>query len=279
MNEIFFSILLAFLGYSLLNIGQACQKIGLSVKNSYRKKGWSIWVAATIATFFSVLIVYIAISLGSISIVGALSGSGLVSLTVFSRFVMKEELASKEIIGVMMIIASAITIGSFARNPATASVHYTGLYLYVGISIGFYLVLTLFSLKRPFLGIILGGFSGLLAGFSSVLQKVTTTEAQSIFLHPEGIVKGLFEAIKSPFTVAWVLLSLFSMVVLQFSYSKGKTITIIPTFTAHFIMVPVFGGVIVFAETLTWVQWAGVILMVAGSILVTIKRREQTVQY
>jgi drug/metabolite transporter (DMT)-like permease len=275
MEHSLISLLLAFCGYSLLNIGQACQKIGLEDRKHHRLRGWSLWIGATAATFVSVLVVYAAISLGSVSLVGAMSGSGLASLTLFSRFVMKEKITNKEYLGLAFIIIASVFIGTFSTSAAEAGIHYTTLYLFFAAIVGFYCISGIVTWRKQLLGMVLGGFSGSLAGFSSIFQKVTTTESGSIFFHPEGVVQGFFQAIANPLTLVWILLSLISMIVLQFSYKYGRAIRIIPSFTVNFILMPVIGGLIVFSEALHILQWFGIAIMVSGSLLVTIQKQQK----
>ena len=83
MAKILLSMLIAFIGYSAQYIAAACQKIGLKVKETKKLKGWAIWVLATSFTSVSVFIVLYAVAIGNVSIVGAMAGTGLVSLAVF----------------------------------------------------------------------------------------------------------------------------------------------------------------------------------------------------
>lgn len=276
MDDTVLSLLLAFLGYSILNIGQAGQKIGLAKRFEEPAAGWTVWGIATAATFISVLIVYIAISFGSVSLVGAMTGSGLASLTIFSRFVMKEKITGREGTALFLIVAAAVLIGVFRRPLGGTEPSYTALYLFFGIGIGIYLTLTILSWKKKLFGMVLGSFAGFLGGFSTIFQKVTTAEAANIFFHDEGVVAGFFHAIKNPLTAVWILLSVASMIILQFSYKGGKAIRIIPAFTVNFILAPVLGGLIVFSESLFIVQWIGIIIMVIGSVLITVTREEKT---
>jgi drug/metabolite transporter (DMT)-like permease len=276
MNLPLAAILLSFLGYSILNIGQAFQKIGLSKKNDRPIAGWSIWAAATFATFISFLIVYVAISFGSVAIIGAMSGSGLASLAVFSRFAMKEKILKQEVIGILVIVAASVMIGLFSKKYIEPSIYRLGLYLFLGAGLLFYTAAGFLLRKQGLLGFVLGGLSGFLGGSSSVFQKVTTTEAGGMFFSELGFIRGFLNALENPFTVVWVLLSVISMIVLQFSYKWGKAITIIPSFTVSFIIAPVIGALVVFSESLHPIQWAGIGIMIAGSILLTAKTSRQT---
>jgi uncharacterized membrane protein len=90
MNLTVLSLLIAFAGYSVQNISQASQKIGFLRMKKDRKTGMIIWGAATVGTGLSTLILLTAVSLGQVSLVGAMAGTGLVSMTIYSRFVIKE---------------------------------------------------------------------------------------------------------------------------------------------------------------------------------------------
>ncbi len=275
MNLPLAAILLSFLGYSILNIAQAFQKIGLSKKNDRPVAGWSIWAVATFATSISFLIVYVAISFGSVAIVGAMSGSGLASLALFSRFAMKEKILKQEIIGIAVIVAASGMIGVFSKKYIEPSIYRPGLYLFLGVGLFIYIFAGFLLRKRGRLGFVIGGLSGFLGGSSSVFQKVTTTEAGGAFFSELGFIRGFIDALGNPFTVVWVLLSVISMIVLQFSYKWGKAITIIPSFTVSFIIAPVVGGLVVFSETLHPIQWAGIGVMIVGSVLLTARTSRQ----
>ncbi len=84
------TVIIAFTGYTLLNIGQAGQKMGLGIRNDNCIAGVSIWTISTLATVISFPVVFYAIATGYVSVVGAMAGSGLLSLALFGRFVMCE---------------------------------------------------------------------------------------------------------------------------------------------------------------------------------------------
>ena len=116
MHSVLLSILVAFGGYSLLNVAQASQKIGLARYKTHKLSGAVLWAAATVCTSLSVFVLLWAVSLGSVSIVGAMAGTGLASLAVFSAVVMKERIRGIEIAGVAVIFGAAVLIGLFAEE-------------------------------------------------------------------------------------------------------------------------------------------------------------------
>ena len=80
----------------------------------------------------------------------------------------------------------------------------------------------------------------------------------------------------NPFAVIWIVLSLSSVLILQFSYKKADAIRIIPVFSASMIIVPVIGGVLCLAETLHPLQWIAVPLILGGLLLLTIRKPENS---
>ncbi len=280
------SILLASLGYSLLNISQAVQKIGLARAKEKRLQGIALWIAAAVGMLFSSILVFAAVALGNASLAGAMSAIGLAALAVFSHFVMKERVGVKEIAAIAVIILAAALIGLFSTGSQAAVVRLDVLFVMLGAAVVACVALWIvLGKKGTAAGVVIGVFSGILGGFVLLFQKVSTSDvgkSMSIFqLSPEaagGVWGQILAMVSNPFTVAWILLSLLSLVVLQFAYKKAEAIRIIPFFTASCVVVPVVGGVLCLDERLHPVQWVGVVLILGGLILLTVKRKAAEAQ-
>jgi drug/metabolite transporter (DMT)-like permease len=262
MQSAALSLVIAFIGYSLLNITQAGQKIGLARRAENRVRGWIIWIAATAGTSVAFFVILGAISLGSISLVGAMAGTGLASLAVFSYFVMGERLRVRGIIALVVIIGGAVLVGLFAENTPGGAVRKPLLWGILAGGSSLYIIACLVTGKRSFAGAVIGGFSGFLGAYSQVFQEYGTTSASIA----DGVGPFLLSLVTNPITLVWVGLSVVSMIVLQFSYKHGPAIRIIPTFTGNFIVVPVVGGVLIFGQTLLLAQWVGVGLIAIGAV-------------
>ncbi len=271
MAKALISILLAFAGYSILNISQAVQKFGLGLLPGKRIKGLTIWTLATLSTTGSIFIVLCAVAIGSVSLVGAMAGTGLASLAVFSNFVMKEKIGKREIMGILIILSGAAFIGALAAEPEPKAIKLTILFILLS-SVSVFYILSLLILRKNhgFIGILIGGFAGALGGFIPLFQKVTALNLgrTGSLLAESSWFGGMLTNI---YALIWILLSIVSMLILQFSYKWDKAIRIIPAFTANYIMIPVLGGVICFTEKLHLLQWLGVVFILIGVFLLTVK--------
>jgi drug/metabolite transporter (DMT)-like permease len=273
MNLTVLSLLIAFAGYSVQNISQASQKIGFLKMKEDKKKGMIIWGAATVGTGLSTLILLAAVSIGQVSLVGAMAGTGLISMTLYSMFIMKEKPGKNEIIGVCLILISAVFIGIFS-DDAHKSVIVLNLLVIklIAVSLIYGFLWTLFRKKKKVLCVVLGGFAGALGGFVSQFQKISTSASLDGQLITESV-SGI-DSLLNPFTLFWILLSITSMTVLQFAHKNGQPMQVIPSFSANFILIPVIGGVTCFGEVLHPVQWMAVGVIIIGVLMITIKKEE-----
>ena len=274
MIDAFLSLAVSFVGYSVRNISQACQKIGLTLWSESRVKGSVIWIIGTLGTTGSLLIIMYAVSIGNVALVGAMAGSGLVSLSLFSWLVMKEEIGRREVFGITLILIAAVLLGRFRRADSAAPIMIYALF------ITFFVVVLLYSLawfvcrKNPrVIGVVIAGLAGCLMGFVTQFQKVSISEIgreSALFSGDSGFVG----VASNPYTLIWVLLSMAALVILQFAYKRDRAIRLIPAFTANYIFIPVVGGIISFGERLHPLQWVGVALILIGVIVITSRKSQ-----
>ena len=276
------SLLFAFAGYSIHSIAQAGQKIGLAITDRHRAKGVIVWILSTLSMPIAAFLILYAVSIGNASLVGAMSGSGLATLAVFSHLYMHEGISKQELIGVFTVIVAAILIGSFRLDTIAKEPSLSALYIYLPVVCGSYLLFWLLFRKRiDIVGIAIAGFAGALGGFVPLFQKVSTSPrglSQPLLrfhFRTESPISTLLQKgadlLSNPWALAWIVISLLSMVVMQFAYRRGKAIQLIPAFAANTIAVPVVGGIVAFEERLHPVQWIGVALIITGVFLLTLK--------
>ena len=276
------SLIAAFSGYSIHSVAQAGQKIGLATAAERKARGLAIWILSTLCMPAAVFLILYAVSIGNASLVGAMSGSGLASLAIFTHLFMRERITIRELIGVFTIVAAAILIGAFRADTAVVSPSLTALYAYFPTVCGSYLLLWLiFRRRSQIVGIVIAGLAGAMGGFVPLFQKVSTTPLglSRPLLHLQFGSETAFTSwvqrgvnlLSNPWALTWIVISLVSMAVMQFAYRRGKAIQLIPAFAANTIAIPVVGGVIVFSERLHPVQWIGIVLILAGVFLLTLQ--------
>ena len=115
------------------------------------------------------------------------------------------------------------------------------------------------------LGVVIASFSGFLGAYSQLFQKLSSTNLDFMSDRVRPSIAGVAAFLSDSYTIAWVSLSLLSALVLQFAYRHAAASQIVPAFTAAFIATPVIGGVLVFSETLTVVQWTAVGVIIAAT--------------
>ncbi|MDA3948790.1 MAG: hypothetical protein PF508_06135 [Spirochaeta sp.] len=261
MSSALFSVLLAFAGYSILNFSQAVQKIALARMPTARVAGGALWVAALLASGGSFGIVFAAIALGNVAVVGAMAGTGLVSLALFSALVMGETLSRAKLVAIVAIVAGAAAV-ALAQGDEGTAYHPLLLWSIPAVTIAVSGLAWILTPAGTLKGVVIAAFSGFLGAYSQLFQK----RSAASFSLDAGFREVLEAVATDPLTLVWIGFSAASMVVLQFAYRHGEAIRTIPAFTTAFIVTPVVGGVFVFGETLSAVQWVGVVvILLAGA--------------
>jgi uncharacterized membrane protein len=267
------TLLLAFLGNSILNISQAGQKLGLALMGRDRRRGALLWFGSLLGTTVSALISWVAVTIGRVALVGAMAGSGLASLAVFSFLVLKEKIRARELAGIALMAGSAVLIGLFQRELPRAEPSLPRLFPYLAVLCVAALLawLALRGRSRD-VGPVIAGFAGVLGGFVPLFQKVSSsTIGRGSSFVAEILEEGHWaHAVANPFTPLWILLSIASMAVIQFAYRHERAVRLIPYFTFSSILVPVLGGVLAFGDRLQIGQWVGIALILTGLMLLTL---------
>jgi drug/metabolite transporter (DMT)-like permease len=239
----------------------------------HRLRGGLLWVISLLGTSVAALIGWYAVSIGSVSLVGAMAGSGLASMALFSFLVLKERIRPRELAGILLLAISAVMIGLFQKQYTPEEPLLRRLFLFLGILSGAAASAWLAARGRHgVVGPVVAGFAGALGGFVPLFQKASASEIGRTYSFLAFLEEGHWvRAVANPFALVWIALSIASMVVIQFAYRHDRAVRLIPAFTSRSILVPVLGGVLVFDERLHVVQWAGIALVLAGLLLLTIR--------
>jgi uncharacterized membrane protein len=281
------SIVLAIVAYSLLNIGLVLEKKGAaelpgiesagaagSIRNFLKNRTWLI---GFILTNVQMVPLWMAMGLGSISLVAPMMGVGMVVLVVFSVFYLKEPINAVMLAGIALTIAGIAVLGAINPGRETLltfdrtveSVAQAGpLAWLAGLVAGSILPVVVCRAMGWRLADVL---FGLAAGFAASIGLV----GSKLMMAGTAIEGGSLgdNLARWPF---WVFVALMasgnaaSMVLQQFGFQKGRAIVLAPIFAVCTVVFPALTGVVAFDEWARfdpWVVWAksaAVLAIVAG---------------
>ncbi len=290
MSDHILSILIAFAAYSLMDLGKAVQKIGVTVIRSRRRRGLIIWIAASAATSAASFLILFAAGIGSVVVIGAMAGTGLVTVTLFSVLYLKESIGKIDFFALAAVmIAPFLFAGFHYEMPATLVAVEHLLFFLGAVCLLFSLLLIPLWRNKKVLGIVSAACAGAFGGMVVMFQKVSASPLgkKTALIHfeipdadPHGLVSrgiAVLQILTNPYALGWVALSLISTAILQFSYGHGSTIRIIPAFNCAYILVPILGGTLVFQEPLHFVQWIGVVFILGGVLILSFGRKKSAV--
>ncbi|NPV02763.1 MAG: DMT family transporter [Brevinematales bacterium] len=266
MEQILAAVFLGFAGNSLISLGQVIQKSqvqGFDIHEGGARKARHIglWIAGIAGSNIGLAILYWAISIGSASIAGAMNGTGLASLILFSRLILGERIDRWEAAGIALIMLGVVVFPlapmPVIGQPAVEIAHlWIGAGIMTGV-IGVLLAATI-VMKKP-AGMALGFLAGTFTGFSALFQRAGASEFSA------GGGQGVI------YTIVWLGFFLLSFLTLQFAYRENPILKILPYFTGFKALIPLIGGVLFFSERLSALQWSGAGLILAGVVVIGVR--------
>lgn len=267
------AVLIAFFAYALLNVSQATQKDGIDRIRKERGYGWTIWWIGTIGTAVPFFMILAALNMGNVSLVGAMAGTGLPVMTIFSHVVLREEVDRRQIVGIALILGGGVVVGLFAPEASSGSTSFNRLILLSAIIPVVLLLLWYVKYRLPGRDAwILGALAGSFAGISVLFQEAATSEGGRALgrelegLHP--IVAEYAPVLLNPITAVWVGATVLAFASSQLAYARGDSVRVVPPFVAAQIVVPLLGGLVAFSESLAIPQWLAIVTILAGLPLV-----------
>ena len=267
MGNSILAIILGIVSYSMLNIGLVLEKKGAdelpkiegqsffsNMKNFLTNK---TWVTGLLLTSVQFGIFAIALDLGSLSLVTPLLGVGLIVLMIFSHFYLKEKITKDVIIAMVLIVISVIIIGvTNSDEEIIYSLEEINV-LFANInSIIFFIIIiliivipVLISIKNSLYkaDMVFGFASGISAGLATIFTKATMAGIDTNdFIGSITISMGQWSW--------WLFIIIFSvgntisMSMQNVGFQNGKSTTVNTLYTAMGLIIPIFGGIILFSE-------------------------------
>lgn len=265
-NDVVLAIFLGILSYSMLNIGMGLQKkgaaslpkinkqkIGQNLKNFLTCRPWVIGFILVQAQWASLSF---ALDLASVSIITPLMSVGMVALIIFSYFYLKEPISKIEITGIIIILGGIVLLGTTTpREEVEHTYEYVlGRLSSIGV-IAFLLVFFLFSIfliivsisrKYKNADILFSIAAGITDALGAILLRAFMGGVEFRDIEILRAASKLWSW--------WVLMFIMSAVnftatlYLQVAYQRGRAVIVAPIFAVLAMMIPVFGGIIIFEE-------------------------------
>lgn len=284
MANYLLAIIYGVLGQIVLNVGYGFQKAGADVlklgrrvlRSRASRRKFGIWVLGLALFGLGSLFIFQALSLGDAALISALSSTGLVTLVIFSALVLRERITRRTLASIGSIVLGTAVVGAFGHEGAailrfsifTMSVFMLGLLLLSGSAF----VWARQSSRQRFTGIMVAIFAGLVAG-DSLLFHNAAAGLCTFDVSDAATVECVF---RSPFFYLGVLSGLAAVGILQYAYQFGQAIEIVPTYSGIYLVEPILGGIIIYSERVTPLQWLGVVLIAWGTLAISAVQEAHT---
>ena len=220
-----------------------------------------------------------ALNLGNVSLVGAMAGTGLPVMALFSHYVLGEPVDRRQLLGILLIIVGGVLLGLFASEASSGSTDFPRLITLSAAVPAALLLLWYVQYRLPGNDAwLLGALAGSFAGISVLFQEAATNpagralgnslSASSFLDRLPAIVTEFAPVLLNPISAVWIGATAFAFLSSQFAYARGDSVRVVPPFVASQILLPILGGLVAFGESLALPQWPAVAMILAGLPLV-----------
>jgi drug/metabolite transporter (DMT)-like permease len=268
--EFIFGVLLGILAALLLNLGKGVQKLKVHVFLQGRKMfskehraDLGIWILGLLMTAASAVPYSIGLMLSkSPSSVSAMTGVGLIGLSIFAVLVIGEKLRTRDWAGILLVVIGTSVLAYLGAAKEAQVKQFLDRSLILTVSA---LVLaaavacvTAFRLRK-----LHGMTFGLAAGLSIGL---------AIFIADAGLVRSgdsLSGQFLTPYPYVAIFFAITATAVTQIGFLRGRAVEVVPSVNAAIIMFPLILEGIIYRQLPPVAILAFVIVVVAGVLLLS----------
>jgi uncharacterized membrane protein len=278
------TIIYGLCGAVSVSLGKGLQKYGVEVltrpREIFRRKNpfkLFVWILGTAGVVSSAFFLFAACAHGPLTIVSALSGTGLVALVLFCAFVLKEPISKTEIYAITAILVGTVLVGFFEPWAGIANRGLSnpqGLHFSTPNTVTLSLVVTAISLSAAvyswksgyrYFGVIFGSISGFCGGISVFYQK-----GAMLVCGCNDIFADIPAALKNPFFYLFAASGILDFVITQYALIRAKAITVVPCYQSFYIAIPILGGIVAYYDSINVIQVLGIALLLSGVIRLSI---------
>ncbi len=217
-------------------------------------------------TSLYVFIQWAALIFTPVNMIAALEGLGLITLVIFSYFVLKEEISMIQIVGIILILIGTVFITIFSLN--SGDIQYEDFHPFS------FNVFTITIILVEVVGILVSKYNnykaaGLIIGITAGTFMALQTVTKRITAISDPVLTLLFTFISFGVTILTFLFT-------QFAFAKANANIVVPCFTSASIIIAILIGVIALSEEIVIIQILGIITIIVGVILLTASRENDT---
>ena len=259
MDFLVLGIGIGILAYVMQYSGKGFQKYaieGIKDQKSVKNKNSGIWILGTILTATSVLVQWIPLAIFHlpVNLIAPLEGLGLITLLLFSYFVLKEPLGKSKLIGVGFIIIGTVVINLKSQAPVElllSQLHLTEFWIFLASITVIGTVGFLIFRKKSILitAVIFGFLAGSANAFTTLSKRITDIDEMAAI-----------------FSVATMVFSMILFIITQIALAKGNANVVIPVFTSASIILTSVMGIAVIEEGVSFLQIVGIGIILVGII-------------
>jgi uncharacterized membrane protein len=270
--EFIFGVLLGILAALLLNIGKGVQKLkvhvflqGRRMFSKEHRRDLAIWILGFLMTASAAVPYSIGLMLSkSPSTVSAMTGVGLIGLSIFAVLVIGEKLRTRDWVGIILVVVGTSVLAYMGAGKEAQAKEFLDRSLVITVAV---LVITAavacftaFRLRK-----LHGMTFGLAAGLSIGL---------AIFIADAGLVRSgdsLSGQFSTPYPYIAILFAATATAVTQVGFLRGRAVEVVPSVNAAIILTPLILEGIIYRHlpplgilTFVAVVVAGVLLLSTG---------------
>lgn len=268
-----FGLVLGMTAALMLNIGKGVQKQKVHVFLQGRKMispeyrgDLAIWLLGLLMTASAAVPFSFGLKFSqSPSTISAMTGIGLIGLTIYAVKVIGEKLTGKDVVGILIIVfgTSLLAYLGSGKEVGVCLFEDRTLVLSVLPLIAILSIACLAALKfRSIHGAVFGASAGFCLGLSLFL-------ADAALVRSGGSILGQFS---TPYCYFAILFAIFTTIVTQMGFIRGKALVVVPTLNSFTILTPVYFELTVYGKVppasiamITLVLIIGVVIVSAGA--------------
>jgi drug/metabolite transporter (DMT)-like permease len=277
MSDFTLALIFGLSGHVVTNLGFGIQKVGAGVlslgagilrsRAAFGKFG--VWLVGLALYGLGTVLVFQALSLGDAALVSSISGVGLAALALFSGFVLREPIDRRILAGIGLIIAGTAVIGIFGLQTAREfQFNLPAMVIYLAsltLAAGLGYAWSRSTGRRRLTGFTIAFLAGVMGGSALLFHKA----GAGLCAFDVSQAASLGCLARMPYFYLGFFVGTAALGVINYAYQFGTAIEIVPTFAGTFLLTPVFGGLLIYGDSITAAQWPGVAAAALGTVLLS----------